>query len=127
MRYITLIVASHHYSAETRSASPTTECSSISNAQSKFRKRQQEARRREQASKGLPSMPKITTMPGTDRWQATIEAAELLLSQAADEMNGYYADRSETWKESYAAEEHRQREKAITKIAKALDEMVMLW
>ena len=95
--------------------------------QSKFRKRQQEARRREQASKGLPSMPKITTMPGTDRWQATIEAAELLLSQAADEMNGYYADRSETWKESYAAEEHRQREKAITKIANALDEMVMLW
>ena len=67
--------------------------------QSRFRKRQQEARRREQREKGLPPMPKITAMPGSARWKATIEAAEALL----------------------------QRKKRLTKMAETLSEMAMLW
>ena len=54
---------------------------------------------------------KIAAMPGSARWKATIEAAEALLTQAAEEMDEYWEDRSETWKESYVAEEHLQRKK----------------
>src|SRR5580658_9575943 len=95
--------------------------------QSRFRKRQQETRRREQREKGLPSMPKISAMPGKARWQATVEAAEALLSQAAEEMEQYWEERSETWQESYGAEEHLQRTKRLAKIAETLSEMAILW
>jgi hypothetical protein len=95
--------------------------------QSRFRKRQQEVRRREQREKGLPPMPKITAMPGKARWQATVEAAEALLSQAAEEMEEYWENRSETWKESYAASELLQRRKRLTKIAETLNYMAFEW
>jgi hypothetical protein len=95
--------------------------------QRRFRKRQQEARRREQREKGLPPMPKISAMPGKARWQATIEAAEALLSQAAEEMEEYWEYRSETWKESYTAEELLQRKKQLTKLAEKLSDMAILW
>jgi len=72
-------------------------------------------------------MPKIAAMPGTARWKATIEAAETLLTQAAEEMDEYWEYRSETWQESYAAEELLQRKKRLTKMAETLSEMAMLW
>jgi hypothetical protein len=95
--------------------------------QRRFRIRQQAIRRREQREKGLPPMPKIAAMPGTARWKATIEAAETLLTQAAEEMDEYWEYRSETWQESYAAEELLQRKKRLTKMAETLSEMAMLW
>jgi len=95
--------------------------------QSRFRKRQQEARRREQREKGLPPMPKITAMPGSARWKATIEAAEALLSQAAEEMDDYWNERSEIWQEGYAAEEHLQRKKRLAKMAETLSDMAIEW
>ncbi len=72
-------------------------------------------------------MPKIAAMPGSARWKATIEAAEALLTQAAEEMDEYWEDRSETWKESYVAEEHLQRKKRLAKMAETLSEMAILW
>jgi hypothetical protein len=95
--------------------------------QRRFRQRQQEIRRREQREKGLPPMPKITAMPGSARWKATIEAAEALLSQAAEEIDEYREDRSKTWQESYAADELQQRKKRLVKMAETLSEMSMLW
>jgi hypothetical protein len=95
--------------------------------QQRFRKRQQDVRRREQCEKGLPPMPKITAMPGSARWKATIEAAEALLSQAAEEMDDYWNERSETWQEGYVAEEHRQRKKRLTKMAETLSDMAIEW
>jgi hypothetical protein len=92
-----------------------------------FRKRQKEARRKEQLEKGLPPMPAISSMPGKARWQATIEAAEELVRQAALEMEMYQEVRSEAWCESYAGEEHQQREKDLTKIADTLGEILILW
>lgn len=95
--------------------------------QSRFRKRQQEVRRQEQREKGLPPMPTISAMPGKARWIATIEAAEALLSQAAEEIDEYWEERSENWRESYAADELQQRKKRLDKMATTLSEMSMLW
>ena len=95
--------------------------------QRRFRMRQQDIRLREQREKGLPPMPRITAMPGTARWKATIEAAEALLSQAAEEIDEYWEYRSETWQESYAAEELLQRKKRLSKMAETLSEMAMMW
>jgi hypothetical protein len=92
-----------------------------------FRKRQQEARRREQREKGLPAMPVISSMPGKARWQAALEAAEAMVSQTAEEMSAYREDRSEEWRESYAAEEYLQRAKQLNKIAEKLGEIQILW
>ena len=91
-----------------------------------FRKRQQELRRQEQREKGLPAMPAISSMPGKTRWLASIKAAEALLSQTVTEMEAYREDRSEAWNESYAGEEHKEREKALTKIGEALGDILIL-
>lgn len=72
-------------------------------------------------------MPRITAMPGKARWKATIDAAEALLGQAAEEMREYWEERSEAWRESYAAEEHLERSKKLGKIAEALEAMQLLW
>jgi hypothetical protein len=93
--------------------------------QQRFRKRQQEARRCEQRKKGLPPMPAIPTMPGTARWGATLQSAEALLSQAAEEMEAYYEERSECWQEGGAGAEHADRQEALESILSELQQMLI--
>ena len=91
--------------------------------QQRFRKRQQQARRREQTEKGLPPMPAISTMPGNARWHAAIHSAEALLSQVVDEMTTYYDERSEAWQEGDAGTEYAERLEAVKT---ALDDLEQL-
>jgi hypothetical protein len=93
--------------------------------QQRFRKRQQEARQCEQKKKGLPPMPAIPTMPGTARWGATLQAAEALLSQAAEEMSAYYNERSETWQEGDAGTEHAGRQEALESVLSDLQQILI--
>ena len=73
--------------------------------QAAYRKRQARAQQDLLASKGLPALPAIPTMPGNARWQAMIDQAHTLLCDAAEEMQSYHDDRSEQWQESDKAEE----------------------
>ncbi len=57
------------------------------------------------SQKGLPPLPAIPTLPGHVRWRAMMAGAQLLLSEAALEMQSYHDARSEVWQESVRAEE----------------------
>jgi hypothetical protein len=59
--------------------------------------------------KGLPPLPAIPTLPGHARWRAMLCQAHLLLCTAAEEMQTYHDERSETWPESANAEEFLAR------------------
>jgi hypothetical protein len=91
--------------------------------QQRFRERQQEVRRQEQVSKGLPSLPSIPSMPGQARWTAALASATALLEQVSQEMTAYYEARSEGWQESEAGEEFEQRQEAIGEVLSQLEEL----
>ena len=68
-----------------------------------YRTRQAEARRSEQAAKGLPPAPPLPTLPSRARWQALLTQARLALETTRDEMQAYYDARSETWQQGERA------------------------
>jgi len=93
--------------------------------QQRFRERQAEARRQEQAAKGLPALPGIPTMPGHARWRAGLAAAQALVEQVAEEMAGYYEERSETWQDSDAGAAFTERQEAIGEVLSRLEELML--
>jgi TRAP-type C4-dicarboxylate transport system substrate-binding protein len=72
------------------------------------------------ASKGLPVLPAISSMPGTVRWKAMSLHVQTLLTHAADEMQDYHYDRSEEWQESCKAEVLLERMESIQMAAEAV-------
>ena len=72
--------------------------------QAAYRKRLARSQQELLERKGLPALPAIPTMPGRARWDAMIEQAHTLLSEAVDEMQSYHDDRTEQWQESERAE-----------------------
>ena len=72
-----------------------------SNAQRQrvYRNRQTMERRRELADKGLPPLPRISTMPGAARWNDAVERCVELLDMVREEMTEYYDERSESWQQ----------------------------
>lgn len=73
--------------------------------QERFRQRQALTRRAEQAAKGLPALPSISSLPGHARWRAMIAQARTLLESASEEMASYCEERSDAWQESVQAED----------------------
>jgi hypothetical protein len=72
--------------------------------QAAYRQRQLIAQHALLESKGLPRLPAVPTIPGHTRWNAMIRTAYTLLTNAAEEMQDYYDDRSEEWQEGEKAE-----------------------
>lgn len=93
--------------------------------QKRYRRRQQDIRRREQIDKGLPPMPAISSMPGTARWRAALEAAEALVNETFDEMEAYYEERTMNWKESLQADQHKDRQREIKAILKKFEQVLL--
>jgi hypothetical protein len=91
--------------------------------QAAYRKRCDSARRVELASKGLPSLPAISTMPGWSRWNASLNAARELVERAVEEMQEYFDERSEEWQESERAEEHQEKIDSIQTLLDAFGEL----
>jgi len=91
--------------------------------QAAYRKRCDRARQVELASKGLPSLPAISTMPGWPRWNASVEAARELVERTVEEMQEYFDDRSEQWQESERAEEHQEKIDSIQTLLDAFGEL----
>lgn len=73
--------------------------------QAAYRKRRTLSDRALLATKGLPPLPAIPTMPGNARWSAMIEQAHTLLCEAVAEMQSYHDDRSEAWQDGDKAED----------------------
>jgi len=89
--------------------------------QAAYRTRLQEARKQELAERGLPTLPPLSSMPGTTRWTGAIRRAEALLVLVHDEMQGYFDDRSEAWQESERGQLHQERIEALSEVLSALD------
>jgi len=88
--------------------------------QAAYRKRQAAARQAAIVS-GAPNAPAIATMPGTARWNALIEQARTALTTAAEEMQTYYDERSETWQEGERADALIERIDLLQEIAEQLE------
>jgi hypothetical protein len=93
--------------------------------QQRFRQRQQEARRLEQASQGLPSLPKIATLPGYPRWRAALASAQALVTQVQEEMVAYYDARSDVWQEGDVGAQFLERQEAVEAILSAFEELTL--
>jgi hypothetical protein len=92
--------------------------------QAAYRDRQARERELLLASKGLPVLPAISSMPGTARWKGMLLHAQTLLTHAVDEMQDYHDDRSEEWQESCKAETLLERMEVIQMAADAVAELL---
>lgn len=92
--------------------------------QAAYRKRTTTADRERLAKKGLPPLPAIPTMPGHARWNAMIEQAHILLSEAIAEIQNYHDDRSEQWQESDRAEDLLAKLERLHEAANHVQEVV---
>src|SRR5439155_784187 len=72
-----------------------------------------EGRRQELQAKGMPPLPAISALPGVRRWEAMNRQALLLLQSIQEEMQDYYDERSDTWKESERGESMAERLQAL--------------
>ena len=91
--------------------------------QRRFRERQQAARRKEQASKGLPALPAIATLPGVRRRRAALASALELVAQVDAEMAAYYDDRSDVWQDGDAGIQFQERQGEVATALSALEEV----
>src|SRR5690349_956119 len=73
------------------------------------------------AQKGLPPLPAIPTVPGKARWSAMLAQARMLLGEAAQEMQTYHDDRSETWQQSDRAQELLSRMEQLEELVDQLE------
>ena len=90
--------------------------------QAAYRERRASSERELLATKGLPPLPAIPTLPGHARWAAMQSQARSLLEAAVGEMQCYYDERSSAWQESAAAEELLARRECLEEIIAQLEE-----
>jgi hypothetical protein len=96
---------------------------SNSQRQAAYRARQVNERRRELADRGLPPLPKISTMPGAVRWTAALERCVALLEMVRDEISEYCEERSEHWHQTGRAEMHKDNVKALERLLNKLEDI----
>jgi hypothetical protein len=81
-------------------------------------------RRKELVDKGLPPLPRISTMPGAARWSAAVQRCIALLDMMREEMTEYYDERSETWQmQNYRADLHKDNIKIVEKLLSKLEDL----
>jgi hypothetical protein len=91
--------------------------------QAAYRRRRQEAVASERTQRGLPLLPIIPTIPGTVRWRAAIQSALSILSAVVDEMENYYDDRTERWKEGERGETLQDNLQALRDVIDGLEQL----
>jgi hypothetical protein len=91
--------------------------------QAAYRARLAAARKQEQEAKGLPPLPAVASLPGQARWQALRRQAALLLQHAQEEMQAYYAQRSERWQDSERGEAFLERLEALQELHEAAEQL----
>lgn len=91
--------------------------------QAAYRRRQARKRKQELADPRLPSLPAVSSMPGTVRWNTVIRRCIDLLALIRDEMASYFEDRSEAWQEGDRGEAHAERVETLTELVDGLEEL----
>lgn len=91
--------------------------------QAAYRCRQAQARKQEMADPRLPSLPALSNMPSTVRWNTVIRRCTDLLALIRNETASYYEDRSETWQEGDRGEAHAERVETLTEIVDGLEDL----
>jgi hypothetical protein len=74
------------------------------------------------AARGLPGLPRLSTFPGTVRWNAAVSQAQLLLETVRSEMEDYRADRSDAWQESERGVSFGERIQALDDLVSELEQ-----
>ena len=91
--------------------------------QAAYRARLREVRAQELADRGLPPLPAIPSIPGQRRWNALIRRVLRVLETLAVEMQSYYDDRSDAWRDSDRGETHLERLEAVEAAVSAAEEL----
>jgi hypothetical protein len=91
--------------------------------QAAYRQRVESRRQEEMESRGLPSMPPIPSMPGYRRWEVMRRQATRLLEQVTSEMETYYGERSEAWRDSETGEAFTEMTESVAEIISQLREL----
>lgn len=91
--------------------------------QAAYRSRKAEDRKQALADPRLPSLPVLSTMPGTVRWNTVIRRCTDLLALVRDETASYYEDRSEAWQEGDRGAAHAERVESLTELVDGLEEL----
>ncbi len=91
--------------------------------QAAYRHRKAEARKQELADPRLPSLPALSNMPSTVRWNTGIRQCCVLLALIRDEAAAFYDDRSETWQEGGRGEIHAERVETLTGFIEGLQDL----
>ena len=91
--------------------------------QAAYRKRCEAARKRVLASKGLPQLPAISTMPGWPRWTGSLSTARELIERTVEEMQEYFDERSEEWQEGEKAPVFQERIDEVQAMLDAMSEL----
>jgi hypothetical protein len=91
--------------------------------QAAYRKRCDRARKLVLASKGLPQLPAISTMPGWPRWNASLNTARELVERTVEEMQEYFDERSEEWQEGEKASDFQERIDEVQAMMDAMSEL----
>lgn len=93
--------------------------------QAAFRARRDQGRQAELAAKGLPALPRISSMPGWPRWNAAFQAAQQLIAESLSEMQDYFEERSENWQESPRGEAHQEKIASVEAVQDALSDLLL--
>lgn len=91
--------------------------------QAAYRRRCAAARSKELEAKGMPALPAITSLPGQVRWQALVQQANLLLQTAHAEMEEYYDQRRDTWRDSERGDAFLERLQALEETRSAVEDL----
>lgn len=75
-------------------------------------------------AKPAPSRPvRLSAKPGHRRWNVMLKQAQDAISAIADEMESYYDDHSDEWRDGERGEAFKERYEAVQGIAEQFDEL----
>jgi hypothetical protein len=105
---------------------PTPKCYPSNAAKQKaYRHRLAQVRNAEQRAKGFPAVSPIPTIPGTRRWNAQMLLARTALQDVCQEMDAYYADRTDTWQQGDKGDDLQERMQLLEDILDQLDNILV--
>jgi len=117
------MLKTNSYDKRTPYMSQTKKYPSNAHRQAAYRQRTAHAHEIQRMARGLPQPPAIPTMPGSARWAAMVQQAQLNLDVASAEMQSYYDERSQSWQESDRGEAFVQRMEAINEALESMDDL----
>jgi hypothetical protein len=73
---------------------------------------------------GLPPLPRAEYLPATARWNAALTTAFYIVASVNQEMDEYYIERTDNWKQSERAVTLLERFNDVTSIFHELEELL---